>query len=127
MAYQRVKQWPNSALWTNRQGNCFTNLAYDLWRRNRPNGNQNNMAQKMTVSIKFLGMQRVVTKKDFINIPLRKEMRVSDVLELVRNLYPDLHLDAGVIFPTVNQEKASLDKLLRANDIISFLPPISGG
>jgi len=85
------------------------------------------MAQKMTVSIKFLGMQRVVTKKDFINLPLRKEMRVSDVLELVRNLYPDLHLDAGVIFPTVNQEKASLDRLLRANDIISFLPPISGG
>lgn len=81
----------------------------------------------MMVSIKFLGMQRIVTKKDAVNIPFKKEMRVSDVLELVKNLYPDLHLDAGVIFVTVNQEKASLDRLLRANDTVSFLPHISGG
>ncbi|MCK4786658.1 MAG: MoaD/ThiS family protein [Desulfobacteraceae bacterium] len=85
------------------------------------------MAQKMMVSVKFLGMQRVVTKKDSVNIPITGEMTVKDILEFVKNLYPDLNLDEEMLFVTVNQEKASLDRLLSADDTISFLPHISGG
>jgi len=85
------------------------------------------MAQKMMVSVKFLGMQRVITRKDAINIPLTGGLRVHDVFELVRNRYPDLNLDEETTFATVNQEKASLDRLLSTNDTISFLPYISGG
>ncbi len=85
------------------------------------------MAQKMTVSIKFLGMQRVVTKKDSINIAVTGEMTVKDILESLRNLYPNLNLDEEMLFVTVNQEKASLDRLLSADDTVSFLPHISGG
>lgn len=85
------------------------------------------MAQEMMVSVKFLGMQRVVTKRDSINIPLTGEMTVKDVLESIKKLYPALNLDEGVLFITVNQEKASLDRPLSADDTISFLPHISGG
>jgi molybdopterin converting factor small subunit len=85
------------------------------------------MAQKMMVSVKFLGMQRVVTKKDSMNIPVTEEMTVKDILELVKNLYPDLNFDEEMLFATVNQEKASLDRLLGADDSVSFLPHISGG
>ena len=85
------------------------------------------MAQKMMVSVKFFGMQRVVTKKDSINIPVTGEMTVKDTLEFVKNLYPNLNLDEEMLFVTVNQEKASLDRLLRADDTVSFLPHISGG
>ena len=81
----------------------------------------------MMVSVKFLGMQRVVTKKDSINIPITGEMTVKDTLEFVKNLYPNLNLDEEMLFVTVNQEKASLDRLLSADDTISFLPHISGG
>jgi len=81
----------------------------------------------MTVSVKFLGMQRVVTKKDSLDIPLPGEMTVKDILELVKNLYPALNLDEDVMLVTVNQEKASLDRLLGADDSVSFLPHISGG
>ena len=85
------------------------------------------MAQKMMVSVKFLGMQRVVTKKDSVNIPITGEMTVKDILELVKNLYPGLNLDEEMLFVTVNQEKADLDRLLMADDTVSFLPHISGG
>jgi len=85
------------------------------------------MAQKMMVSVKFLGMQRVVTKKDSVNIPITGEMTVKDILEFVKNLYPGLTLDEEMLFVTVNQEKASLDRLLSADDTVSFLPHISGG
>jgi len=79
------------------------------------------------VLVRFLGMQRVVTKKDSINIPITGDMTVKDILESVKNLYPDLNLDEEMLFVTVNQGKASLDRLLSADDTISFLPYISGG
>ncbi|NQT05844.1 MAG: MoaD/ThiS family protein [Dehalococcoidia bacterium] len=85
------------------------------------------MAQKMMVSVKFFGMQRTVTKKDSLDIPVTGEMTVKDILALVKNLYPALNLDEEMLFVTVNQEKASLDRLLGADDSISFLPHISGG
>ena len=81
----------------------------------------------MTVSVNFLGMQRTVTKKDSINIHITGEMTVKDTLERVRNLYPELNLDEEMVIITVNQEKAPLDRVLRAGDSVSFLPHISGG
>ena len=81
----------------------------------------------MIVSIEFFGMQRVVTKTDSIEMPITEKARVNDALEYVRHHYPDLHLDGGKVLITVNQEMASLDRVLRANDVVSFLPFISGG
>jgi molybdopterin converting factor small subunit len=69
----------------------------------------------------------MITKIDSISMPINEKTRVSDVLEYVRDQYPALHLDDGIILITVNQEIASLDRMLRANDIVSFLPFISGG
>ena len=81
----------------------------------------------MVVSVEFLGMQRVVTKTDGIDIPITEEMKVNDALEYVRRQYPDLYLDERMILITVNQEIAFLDRILMANDTILFLPFISGG
>ena len=81
----------------------------------------------MVVSIEFLGMQRVVTKTHSIDMPITERTRVNDALEYVKHQYPDLHLDEGVTLITVNQKIASLDRILRDNDTVSFLPFISGG
>lgn len=90
--------------------------------------NVRSLAQKVVVSIEFFGTQRAVTKTDSIDMPIKeKKTRVSDALEYVRHQYPALHLDEGLIFLTVNHEKASLDRLLKANDTVSFLPFIGGG
>ena len=81
----------------------------------------------MVVSIEFLGMQRVATKKHRIDMPITENTTVNDALEYVRQQYPDLPLDEGMILITVNKTIASLDRILSPNDTISFLPPISGG
>lgn len=85
------------------------------------------MARKLVVSIEFLGMQRVITETDGIDMPITEKTRVNDALEYVRHRYPDLYLDDGMVLIAVNQEIASLDRVLKANDTISFLPFISGG
>ena len=81
----------------------------------------------MIASIEFLGMQRAITKTNSIVMPISEKTRVNDALEYVRHQYPDLHLDEGMILITVNHEIASLDRILSANDTVSFLPFISGG
>jgi molybdopterin converting factor small subunit len=81
----------------------------------------------MAVSIKFHGMQRAVTNADSIDIPITEETTVNDILEYVKQKYPGLHLDEGTIIAAVNLEIASLDKTLRDNDTVSFLPNIAGG
>jgi molybdopterin converting factor small subunit len=81
----------------------------------------------MGVSIQFFGMQRAVAKIDSIDMPITGETRALDALEYVRYHYPDLHLNEGMVLVTVNQKMASLDRMLNANDIVSFLPFIGGG
>ncbi len=81
----------------------------------------------MVVSIKFLGMQRVITNTDSIDMPITGKTRVNDALEYVRQQYPALPLEEGMVLVAVNLEVASLDRILRDKDTISFLPLIAGG
>lgn len=81
----------------------------------------------MVVSIEFFGRQRLVTQKHRIDMPITGETRLNDVLEYVRNLFPTLRLDDGMVLATVNHEMASLDRILNANETVSFLPFIGGG
>jgi molybdopterin converting factor small subunit len=81
----------------------------------------------MMVSIKFLGMQRTVTNTDSIDMPITDKTKVNDALEYVRQQYPDLPLEEGMVIVTVNLEIATLDRILRDKDTISFLPLIAGG
>jgi molybdopterin converting factor small subunit len=81
----------------------------------------------MIVTIEFLGMQRTLTGADSIEIPITKKTSVGDSLEYVRNKYPQLQLDEGMVLVTVNQKIAPRGQVLKADDIISFLPFISGG
>ena len=81
----------------------------------------------MVVSIKFLGMQRILANSDSIDMPITEETRVNDALQYVRQKYPTLPLEDGMMLITVNHETAPLDRVLRDKDTISFLPLIAGG
>ena len=79
------------------------------------------------ISIHFFGIQRLATKTDSIHMPITEKTSVTDALEYVRQQYPDLPLAKETVLITVNQEIASLDTMLRVNDVVLFLPFISGG
>ena len=81
----------------------------------------------MFVSIEFLGRQRIITNTPSIEMPITEETRVADALEYAKRQYPALDLEEAEVLIAVNQEMASLDRILRANDTISFLPFIHGG
>jgi molybdopterin converting factor small subunit len=81
----------------------------------------------MIVSIKFMGMQRVTTNIDSVDMPINGNTRVHDALEYIRQRYPELALEEGMVLITVNHEVATPDRILRDKDTISFLPLIAGG
>lgn len=84
------------------------------------------MAEGMVVTIEFFGVQRSITKADSIRMPVTERTSASDALEYVRNRYPALNLDGGILI-AVNQEVAPPDRSLRANDVVCFVPHIGGG
>ena len=81
----------------------------------------------MVVSIEFLGNQRNITQLPCIEMPISEATRLADALAYVKNQYPELELEEGTTLITVNNEMATLDKLLKANDKILFMPYIHGG
>ena len=81
----------------------------------------------MVVSIEFMGKQRLITKTPSIEMLITEETRVADVLNYVKHRYPTLPLDESETLIAVNQEMASLDRIVKANDTILFLPFIHGG
>jgi molybdopterin converting factor small subunit len=81
----------------------------------------------MSVSIKFHGMQRVITNTDRLDMPAKENMKVRDALEYVRQRYPDFPLEDGMTIITVNHEIATPDRILKDKDTISILPMIAGG
>ena len=81
----------------------------------------------MVISIDFSGSQRAVTKTHRMRMPITHTTKVTDVLDYVRRHFPDLHLHKHTIIAVVNHEAAPLDKVVRPNDTVAFLPPIGGG
>jgi molybdopterin converting factor small subunit len=81
----------------------------------------------MKVSIKFLGMQRVITGIDSLDMPINGNTKVRDAFNYARQYYPKLPLEEGMVVVTVNHEVATRDRILNDNDTISFLPLIAGG
>jgi molybdopterin converting factor small subunit len=81
----------------------------------------------MVVSIELLGLHRDIAKMEKVIMPITEKTPLRNALEYIRKLYPDIVLDENMILMTVNQELASLDRLLVSNDTVCILPHIGGG
>ena len=83
--------------------------------------------QTMYVSVKFLGLQRAKAQTDQIQVPLLKETRVADLLTYIKECYPSLPFPDDGILVAVNNKLSSMERVLKNNDTVAFLPAIGGG
>jgi molybdopterin converting factor small subunit len=81
----------------------------------------------MDVSVDFTGFQRTLTKVKSIKVPLLDNMRVSDVMQHIRERFPQLALRESEVFVVVNNDVSMKDRLLKSEDRISIFPHIGGG
>ena len=81
----------------------------------------------MTVTIEFMGMQRVRTGRDSIQMALNGRTTARQALDYLKTTYPELILNEDTILVTVNHAVVPLDRVLESGDRLCFVPPIGGG
>ena len=85
------------------------------------------MTDDNKIWVEFFGVQRLVAGTDKVGIAITENTVVGDVLEQIRSLYPDIYLDKLTCHSMVNHEFTSMGELVKANDVIGFIPCIGGG
>ena len=83
--------------------------------------------KKLYITIEFFGMHGVIADTDRIQMPITGKITVNDAIDYVIKKYPGITIDKKSILIAVNHEIVPSVKMLRANDIVSLLPPIGGG
>lgn len=80
----------------------------------------------MKVTILFFGIARDLTGVSTIAMELSEHSSVATFkIELISN-YPELnHIESYAI--AVNESYASDEVLLKENDVVAVIPPVSGG
>jgi len=81
----------------------------------------------MSVAVQFYGVQKALTKTHELRVPIQKGRKVRDVLNYLSECYPDLVIREDDVVITVNNRISSMDRTLKPDDRVSFLPHIGGG
>ncbi|MCG6917621.1 MAG: MoaD/ThiS family protein [Deltaproteobacteria bacterium] len=87
----------------------------------------NHKAMLMYISITFLGLQRAKAQTDQIQISLSKGTRVADLLAYIKECYPKLPFPDDTVLVAVNNKLSSMERVLKNNDNVTFLPFLGGG
>jgi molybdopterin converting factor small subunit len=81
----------------------------------------------MVVSVQFHGVHRAVTRINEVEIFLRSDARVSDLVRHIKRTYPDLHLSQDDVAVSINDRVSTVNHPLHSDDTVAFLPHIGGG
>jgi len=81
----------------------------------------------MFISVSFDGVLRKVANTDQIQVPFQEGNRVDDILEYIKDHYPDLPVKKETHLAIVNSRITSFNQILNNDDEVSFTPIIGGG
>ena len=74
-----------------------------------------------------MGLQRAQTHTDKILIPLSKVKRVADVVDYLKESYPELRIPEDDVLVAVNSKISTMKRVLKDKDNVVFLPFLGGG
>jgi molybdopterin converting factor small subunit len=80
----------------------------------------------MNIKILFFGRVRELLKINNKTIEFSDNSTLNDLVNQINNEYPILS-ELSIIYTKNNEYMYSLDTALSDNDVIGFIPPISGG
>ena len=80
----------------------------------------------MKIKILFFGRVRELLKINSKNIEVSDNSTMKDLVNKINNEHPILS-EFSIIYTKNNEYMYSLDASLSDNDVIGFIPPISGG
>ncbi|MDC1162251.1 MoaD/ThiS family protein [Tenacibaculum sp.] len=80
----------------------------------------------ITVSLLFFGITSDLIGKSSINISIPEKSSIGDLQITLINSFPELKNISSYAI-AVNEEYALKDVVLKENDTIAIIPPVSGG
>ncbi len=80
----------------------------------------------MVISVNLFGHHRTLMNSDRLTVTL-KGARVSDLIESIKDNYPQLAIDEHTHLIIINDRPADPDTGIRPGDKISIMPFIGGG
>ncbi len=80
----------------------------------------------LQITIRLFASMAQHAGRDRAAVEIPSDSRLSDAVEALHRTLPTLSWPAGVMI-AVNQEYASLDRLLVEGDEVAIIPPVSGG
>ncbi len=80
----------------------------------------------MNIKVLFFGITKDLTGTSETSVSLTNEATVKDFKEILNKKFGKLsNIDSYAI--AVNEAYAKEDTVLRSNDIVAIIPPVSGG
>jgi len=80
----------------------------------------------MQINILFFGILRDIANCSTINLTLSKGDTLADLRQQLATLYPKLTAFKNYAM-AVNETYAEGDYIIKENDVIALIPPVSGG
>ncbi|MHA2136189.1 MAG: molybdopterin converting factor subunit 1 [Candidatus Thorarchaeota archaeon] len=81
----------------------------------------------MKIKVKFFASYKEAVGRDEMDLEMKDESNVSQLLEAVKELHPTIGELIEPLIVSVNKEYAEFDKVLKDGDEVALLPPVSGG
>ncbi len=80
----------------------------------------------MIIKILFFGIARDLAQENSVELELEKDSKIADVLKRLQKQYPKMK-NIQEFSTAVNEEYAEIETVLKANDVVAIIPPVSGG
>ncbi len=80
----------------------------------------------MKINVKTFGITKEIIGEAELNIEIQDNISVAILMENLKEKYPKLQ-DLSSILMAVNAEYAEPNVILKNNDEVALIPPVSGG
>ncbi|MFW5945303.1 MAG: MoaD/ThiS family protein [Candidatus Natronoplasma sp.] len=85
------------------------------------------MSEKPKVLVKFFASARDIVGKKDLEMEIKKNWKVRDVMEDLFQEYPDLQEMEDHLLISVNKDRTGREEILKNGDEIAVMPPVTGG
>ena len=80
----------------------------------------------MKITVLFFGISSDLIKGNQVEVTLEKAMSVADFKDYLQEKYSSLD-KINTYAIAVNESYATNDLMIKANDVVAIIPPVSGG
>lgn len=80
----------------------------------------------MKIKTLFFGISKDIVNESFLVLELKQNARIHTLMSELKNKYPKFS-SIHEFSIALNEEYVEKDALLKENDVVAIIPPVSGG